>query len=337
MVFFDKFKFVTPQIINQLWQSDYINSDARNAAYKIIAPPLNIKIWVERLLMVFGMLFLLASILLFFAYNWAHIPPMIKLGAILTFIAILACLNFYLMQRGKVFYANLVLISEAFLVGIFMAVYGQIYQTGADSYTLFITWAIMILPWVVMSRFTPLWVLWIIVVMTALVTWWDLRIYPRSLENDDLVIAFVLFYLCLYIGAEIAIKLKQKWLDKKWVKIFLAVGIFAPITYYLLDLITDAKPDRVDLRVMGMLVVFSAVYIYVKWIKRSLAEYSVAFFSAVIILGYLVVKAIFDITESIDDAYILTFLIEAGFIVLLLKYAYQYFKFATQNFEENYS
>ncbi len=40
---------------------------------------------------------------------------------------------------------------------ILLAVYGQTYQTGADPYELFFGWAILIIGWVAISRFAPLW------------------------------------------------------------------------------------------------------------------------------------------------------------------------------------
>ncbi|MBC8290414.1 MAG: DUF2157 domain-containing protein, partial [Planctomycetes bacterium] len=45
--------------------------------------------------------------------------------------------------------------------GVFLAVFGQVYQTGADEWLLFAGWAGLILPWTALSRFEALWILWL--------------------------------------------------------------------------------------------------------------------------------------------------------------------------------
>ena len=42
------------------------------------------------------------------------------------------------------------------LTGALLALSGQVYQTGADTFELFAWWAVLILPWVLVSRFSPL-------------------------------------------------------------------------------------------------------------------------------------------------------------------------------------
>ena len=48
------------------------------------------------------------------------------------------------------------LFATAFLSGILLAVFGQVYQTGADPYGLFLAWALLILPWAVPNYVTAL-------------------------------------------------------------------------------------------------------------------------------------------------------------------------------------
>ncbi len=52
---------------------------------------------------------------------------------------------------------KLLLTAAAVLTGIVLATFGMVYQTGADSFMLFRGWFILILPWVLISRFQPLW------------------------------------------------------------------------------------------------------------------------------------------------------------------------------------
>ena len=44
------------------------------------------------------------------------------------------------------------LIAASVLVGVLLAVIGQVYHTGADAYSLFAAWTLLILPWTLASR-----------------------------------------------------------------------------------------------------------------------------------------------------------------------------------------
>ncbi|MBM4270030.1 MAG: DUF2157 domain-containing protein [Deltaproteobacteria bacterium] len=53
------------------------------------------------------------------------------------------------------------LLAAAILVGALLALVGQTYQTGADTFELFFAWALAILPWALVARFAALWILWL--------------------------------------------------------------------------------------------------------------------------------------------------------------------------------
>ena len=108
---------------------------------------------------------LLSGIIFFFAYNWETIHRFVKMGIVAalllsTFVAVVK-----VPMRDWV--RNITIFSMCILVGAFLALFGQIYQTGADSYTLFLSWAICIVVWVVVADFYPLWVFFIGLTMLA--------------------------------------------------------------------------------------------------------------------------------------------------------------------------
>ena len=49
-------------------------------------------------------------------------------------------------------FGQVLLIAGSVLTGVLLAVIGQAYQTGADVFELFVAWAVLILPWVFVSR-----------------------------------------------------------------------------------------------------------------------------------------------------------------------------------------
>jgi uncharacterized membrane protein len=68
---------------------------------------------------------------------------------------------------------QVILTGSALLTGCLFAVFGQIYQTGADSYDLFLGWTILITIWVVAAHFSPLWLLYIALINTTIVLYAD--------------------------------------------------------------------------------------------------------------------------------------------------------------------
>ena len=129
------------QLIEELFSRKLISVDAREYGLQLLYPSKNWGSWASKLLLVISISLMLSAIIYFFAFNWTKITPGLKLGSIQ--IAILGCLvtsYFYglLHLSGKI-----LLLSASVLVGVFLAVFGQIYQTGADSYNLFMMWAIL--------------------------------------------------------------------------------------------------------------------------------------------------------------------------------------------------
>jgi uncharacterized membrane protein len=106
-----------------------------------------------------GAVFCAAAVIFFFAYNWAALGRFAKFGLVeaLLLIAVAACWRLGLDRlSGKA-----ALLAATLLVGAVLALVGQTYQTGADTFELFAFWAVAVLPWVLVGRFGALWLLWI--------------------------------------------------------------------------------------------------------------------------------------------------------------------------------
>ena len=53
------------------------------------------------------------------------------------------------------------------LVGVLFSFYWQIYQTGANAYDFFLGWTIFISIWVIIANYSPLWLLYIVLINTT--------------------------------------------------------------------------------------------------------------------------------------------------------------------------
>lgn len=106
-------------------------------------------------------LLLAAAVVCFFAFNWATMPLFAKFG--LLGVLLLGSLALALWQGLSSMTGSLALLFCGLLTGPLLAVYGQAYQTGADSWELFRAWALLLLPLALAGRQNGLWVaLWLV-------------------------------------------------------------------------------------------------------------------------------------------------------------------------------
>ena len=130
--------------------------------------------WVKflrRWSLILGIALITSGVLFFFAYNWSELTRFQKFGLLETLI-VGGIIGLYMRgmdsTEGKAFLA-----SSAVLVGVLLAVTGQVYQTGADSYRLFLEWSLLILPWCLAGRFTFLWMVEAVLANVTFVLFWD--------------------------------------------------------------------------------------------------------------------------------------------------------------------
>jgi len=115
--------------------------------------------FVEQLLLWLGTALVAAAVVFFVAYNWDALGRFAKLGMVEALvIAALGAVAWLGLDRPA---GKASLLGAAVLVGALLALVGQVYQTGADTFELFAAWGIAILPWVAVARFAPIWVLWL--------------------------------------------------------------------------------------------------------------------------------------------------------------------------------
>jgi len=84
-------------------------------------------------------------------------------GSIILTIALYGYLG------GESLSSKVLLLVSSILLGVLLALVGQVYQTGADPWQLFLYWAVLVLPWVVVGRFSALWILWIFLINVSIV------------------------------------------------------------------------------------------------------------------------------------------------------------------------
>ena len=153
--------------------------------------------WLEffdKALLIIGAVALVLSLVFFVAYNWQNLGKIGKFalveGALVITIALYVALSF---RRRFKLIRQLLLLVASVITGSLLALFGQVYQTGADTWQLFFGWAVLITPWVVIARFPTLWLLWLGLVNAFLLLYLD--VIDLSFVNNqyqDIVRAAIL-------------------------------------------------------------------------------------------------------------------------------------------------
>ena len=128
----------------------------------VFAKPKDWYLFLKYFSLSIGLGFLSTGILFFFAYNWQDLSKFFKL-ALLEFLVILS-FSLSIFFYSKKILSNLLLTVTTLLVGVLFAVFGQIYQTGANAFDFFFGWTLAVFLWVAVTKFEPLWVVFIALV-----------------------------------------------------------------------------------------------------------------------------------------------------------------------------
>lgn len=194
--------------------------------------------FLDILLLVLGAGLLVGGVIFFFAFNWDGMHRFAKLGLLEGGSATAVALAYW--QGLDTLPGKVALSAAAGLVGGLMAVFGQVYQTGADNYQLFALWALLISGWVLVSRFAPLWAFWVLLVDLAL---WLFAIETHGeLDGAPLIGLFAINGLALALW-ERAHQQGVVWLRSRWTARLFASLALGALSIATLLVILGARVD----------------------------------------------------------------------------------------------
>lgn len=127
------------------------------------------RVRLEWLLWALALALFAAGCICVVAYNWSVIGRWGKFALAQALIVLVVAGGWYL---GLARAAGQALLTLAIvLIGPLLALFGQTYQTGADTFELFRGWALMALPWTLASCFAPAWLVWLGIVEVGLLAY----------------------------------------------------------------------------------------------------------------------------------------------------------------------
>jgi uncharacterized membrane protein len=218
--------------------------------------------FVDRLLLWLGGLSLGFAVMFFIAYNWTELGRFAKFG-IVEGVIVLAIIAYC--RLGPNTTAGKVSLTVAtFCLGVLLALFGQTYQTGADPWQLFFNWALFMLPWALVGRFSALWIVWVVLINVSMV------LYSQTFRGIFGVIftseTSPLWLICIFntlvlIGWEL-LKIKWHWLSERWAIRLLALGSGIPLTTLVLFSLFDHRNAGSAAGVVWVIWLASMFYIY---------------------------------------------------------------------------
>lgn len=320
---------VQPEGLKKLFEEGLLSEQAYAHAVAWLTRP-TAQAWNWRVFLEFGSLFLgvallVVGVIFFFAYNWASLHRFVKLG--LVEAGILGAALFAWSQGLDKLVSKASLMLSFLLIGPLFAVFGQIYQTGADAYTLFVGWALLSLGWVFVSRFAASWFLWLLIVNTA--SW---LFFQQTAISSRLGIYSAAFYSFLLNMAALFV---WEWLSAKGVdwlstpgrwapRVILCIGVFQLSIGVLYVIFGRRNPSLLELSLPAAYLGACVGVVWIYFFKRldlfMLSSFALSF---VVVSSSFVGRVIID---GLGGFFFLSFFVfaEVSFFVYLLRKANTY-------------
>ena len=305
---------VDRRALDALLARGLISTAARDHALGLIEPPRDWGLWAGRLIAVVGAALVLAGIVYFFAFNWAAIPPLAKLGGIaLGIAAAIATAAVLGLDHAAAGYATS---AATVLVGVFLAVFGQIYQSGADAWQLFAGWAGLTVVWALVAASSATGAVWSAVVAGARVLWGPaLPRGPGAATGSEAMLVAVASAAFLAIR-EILVGRGVGWPAARWTRLYLATPMLVAAAWAAIEAIVvssfSAEGRHVP-TVVGLAIVVGGLAVY-RWVLRDGRVLA----GAVVALTMIVDIAFYNLLARAGRAFEIQFLFLCGLVTLAL-------------------
>ncbi|PTX22725.1 putative membrane protein DUF2157 [Pontibacter mucosus] len=295
------------------WQAAGIERKLRSEG--LYATPRNWATFARLFLLGTGASFTLAGIVFFFAYNWTDMHKFVKLG-LLQFL-LLAITFAALVPRFSKTIRNVLLTASAVLVGVLFAVYGQIYQTGANAFDFFWGWTYCVVLWVLVANFQPLWFIFLALLNTTFIlytqqvaTHWSFALVLDAL--------FILNAVAVVVWEALEAKGKVN-VQHRWFPRIVGLAAIVFITISMISLLynnfNDFREDYGLALLLGFGMYGAAIWYGMR--KRELFYLTAVPFSAIAFFTALIIR----IGENLPELMLmLATVFVIGSITLLVQY-----------------
>ncbi len=239
--------------------------------------------FADRLFLWLGVLSLAFAVIFFIAYNWQGLGRFAKFALVeaALIVAALAAWRFGLDRLA----GQAALFAAALLVGALLALVGQTYQTGADTYELFSAWAIAVLPLALLAGMPALWLLLLLLVDLAIVTYFQTFhgvLWAFALTKDPMPWTLFGFNAAALVAWEAGGHWLD-WLRAQWARRCVA---FASGAAAAMLAVTGAIDDRVSIATLAAWGAWTAAaYVWFRHRRPDLFVLAGGVLGAVVVLA----------------------------------------------------
>ena len=191
----------TPDALRTLFYQGLVSRNALDASMRAIGVRRSWRQHSSALLLVLGAGLVLSGVIFWIANNWAYLEHSAKLVGVQVLVA--GCALGACWRGTQRIEGRALMFAACVLVGAYLAVFGQIYQTGADVWELFRGWSLLIALWVVAARVPELWLLLLAVVHAALSLYFDQVLFYRWQQESWAWLALAGVHALGLVGFEV--------------------------------------------------------------------------------------------------------------------------------------
>jgi len=275
-----------------------------------------------------GLLALVAGAVFFIAWNWAAMPKMTKFLFVQLFIIALAVVVWWRWYDGV---ARMALLAVGLSFGGLFALYGQVYQTGADSWELFYTWACVLLPLALLGRQNALWFCtWVIAnlafqlyylnqtelffddIASSFLSW-----LPDSILYGYLIVQVALLLIREAFAEYAARNASSSWLVSRWCSRIMAAYLLLTLTALVTESVWAENVYLTPFIFLG--VILAAGYLYYRYQRPDLCMLMFGVISLIAVGYVLIIRLVtsWDIGSLFIIGVLMVLLLVAGCALLL--------------------
>jgi len=244
--------------------------------------------FLDRLLLWMGTVLVAAGVIFFLAYNWKDIGHFAKFSMVevLVVVALLFVWRLGLDRSG----GKAALFGASLFLGALLALIGQTYQTGADTFELFGVWAAMILPWVLLGRLAALWLLWLTLVNLTIILYFQAfpSVFGLLFSTERVLWVLFAFNTAALAAWEAAAACGIAWVSRRWVPRFVATASGGCVTALAMIQIVewgDAGIWTIPWAIPAWLAWLGATWAVYRHATKDLFMLTAGVFSAIIVVA----------------------------------------------------
>ncbi len=254
--------------------------------------------FIKTFLMSLGIAFFVSGVIFFFAYNWASLHKFAKLGLVQILLIIMVAVAVFSNLEKNV--KGIILMGTGMLVGALFAVFGQIYQTGANAYDFFFGWTAFIALWVFVSNFGPMWLLFLVLINISIWQYFE-QVLGRVDEVKMLDLLFIINILYL-VGLKILAHFGKITSVSKWLERVIVLVSIAYLTFNMSLQIVDF--DSMSFLTIMLTLTTLPLGIYYGQQKKDTFFIATIGLSIILIILSLLVKLLFEVGDELTAFFI---------------------------------